>query len=386
MATGEKTHNSTLKICFIAHYAYGALVEGASKHIGGIEWQTSLMAKWFTSQGYECSIITWDEGQEDGIEIDGIRLLKMCRQDAGFPLLRFFCPRWTSLTQALKRSDADIYYYNCGDLGLGQIAMWCRINQKKSVYSVASELDCSSKLPRLKSLRERILYSYGLKHVDAIIVQTQRQQQMLQNGFGIESTVIPMPCQGLNTNMIVQAQHSDNNSPHSVLWVGRISPEKRFEWLLELAEKCPQIIFDVIGQSNQSSTYASSLLKRADELNNVKLHGYVPHHKIGGYYMRAAILCCTSIYEGFPNTFLEAWSVGLPVISTFDPDEVIIKYNLGWKASTVDELADALRESIDEPQKWQKASQSARSYFKKNHELNSSIKQFEKILKEVSHY
>jgi hypothetical protein len=193
MVTRQETHNNIIRICFVAHYAYGALVERASNHIGGIERQASLMAKWFASQGYQVSIVTWDEGQEDATEIDGIRILKMCRQDAGFPYLRFFWPRWSSLARALKRADADVYYYNCGDLGLGQIVMWCRRNRRKSVYSVASELDCSSKLPRLKPFRERILYPYGLKRVDAIIVQTQKQQWMLREEFGLDSTIIPMP-------------------------------------------------------------------------------------------------------------------------------------------------------------------------------------------------
>ena len=34
------------------------------------------------------------------------------------------------------------------------------------------------------------------------------------------------------------------------------------------------------------------------------------------------MLLSTSDFEGFPNTFLEAWSVGLPIVSTFDPDTV----------------------------------------------------------------
>jgi hypothetical protein len=66
-----------LQICFVAHFAYGALSRTDTGHVGGIERQCSLMARWFAARGYRVSMITWDEGQEDGVEIDGVpRLIR----------------------------------------------------------------------------------------------------------------------------------------------------------------------------------------------------------------------------------------------------------------------------------------------------------------------
>ena len=56
---------------------------------------------------------------------------------------------------------------------------------------------------------------------------------------------------------------------------------------------------------------------------NVTLHGRVERERMPSLYQDALCLCCTSVLEGFPNTFLEAWSVGLPVVSSFDPDHLI---------------------------------------------------------------
>lgn len=370
-------------ICFIAHSAYDAIVGGKSgHHIGGIERQTALMAQWFASKRYRVSVITWDEGQKDGTEIDGVRIFKMCRPEAGLPGLRFLWPRWSSLIAAMSRVDADLYYYNCGDLGLGQVAMWCLRHGKKSVYSVACELDCDSKLPRLEPLRERWLYRYGLKHVDEIIVQTNRQQQLLKEGFGINSIAIPMPCEDHNANSPVNHKIADDKRGN-VLWVGRISEEKRFECLLDIAELCPTIMFNVIGLPNSSSHYSSMLMKRAEAITNVEMHGYVPHYKMAMHYLQATVLCCTSIYEGFPNTFLEAWSCGIPVVSTFDPDGVISKNNLGWSASSIEQLVAAIQELVKDKKKWRDASESSRNYYLKNHTLNSCMVQFERVIKDV---
>ena len=371
------------KICFIAQNAYGALSGEDTDHIGGIERQTSLMAVWFAARGYQVSMITWDEGQEDGMMIDGVQVFKMCRRDAGIKGLRFLFPKWTSLCHAMRRANADIYYYNCGDLGLGQIAMWCRLHSRKCVYSVASDPVCDPDFPILKPLRERLLYKYGLMHVDSVVVQTQHQKQMLCEGFGIDSAVIPMPCKEPCLQEYIPSEPPRQGSSH-VLWVGRISEEKRFEWLLDVAEKCSNVIFDVLGASNTDSNYASVLTKRAADMQNVKMHGRVPHAEIAKYYRSSSVLCCTSAYEGFPNTFLEAWSLGLPVVSTFDPDGIIARYGLGWNASNVNSLVDNLRTALSAPDKWLAVSEAGRSYYAENHASKVCLPKFEHLFLEVA--
>lgn len=376
-------HNGKPRICFVAHNAYGALAGKDTGHIGGIERQQSLMARWLVKRGYKVSMITWDEGQEDRIEIDGVRVFKMCRRDAGIKGLRFFWPGWYSLNETMERADADIYYQNCGGYETGQVVLWCRRHGRKSVYSVASDPDCDPRLPVLKPRRDRILYRYGLRHADRIVVQTHRQQKMLRDGFGIDSTMIPMPCSGFSSPKHTRLNASCWKSLQ-VLWVGRISKEKRLEWLLDVAERCPEITFDVVGAANTYSNYALALIRRAASIPNVTMHGRILHAEMALYYGRSKVLCCTSSYEGFPNTFLEAWSCGIPVVSTFDPDNVITKHNLGRIASSTDELVSAIQESINKPKRWQAASDSAREFFLKNHTPDSCMRQFAQVFQDIS--
>jgi glycosyltransferase involved in cell wall biosynthesis len=368
-----------ISICFVAHFAYGELASVDTGHIGGVERQTSLMAKWLAERGYEASMLTLDEGQQDGIEIDGVKVFKMCRKEEGIKGLRFFWPKWTSLNAAMKRADADIYYQNCGGYETGQVAIWCRRHGRKFVYSVASDPDCDFRLPAMRTQRDKLLYRYGLKHADAVIVQTKRQQNTLLEGFDIKATIIPMPC-GLNSDADLTDLSQKNSS---VLWVGRISREKRFEWLVDIARRCPDITFDVVGMANNDSEYSNNLIKQSNTVPNIKIHGRVPHNRMSSFYHSSKLLCCTSSYEGFPNTFLEAWSCGLPVVSTFDPDGVIAEHNLGWTTSTVDELVNAVRESMSKPQKWLAASKSAREYYLKNHTTDSCMEKFVRIFHDI---
>ena len=354
-----------------------------TEHVGGIEHQQALMARWLAREGYRVSMLTWDEGQGDGQTATGVTVYKMCRLDAGFRVLRFVHPRWTSLWRALTRANADIYYYNCGDLGLGQVALWCRLHKRKTVYSVASDPDCNPKLPTLGSQRERVLYRFGLRRADLVITQTMCQRDALRRGFRLDSLVIPMPCPDSGEDAYV-APTLPSTGHARVLWIGRISPEKRFGWLLDMAERCPEVAFDVVGAANTETGYARTLAKRAGSISNVVMHGRVPRSRMAQFYQRGTVLCCTSLFEGFPNTFLEAWSYGLPVVSTLDPDHLILTHGLGAVSYRVAGLVTDTRRLLQSPERWREASARARAYYLANHTLEVVMPRFEQAFMNVA--
>jgi len=373
--------NRRPRLCFVSHYAYGALSGGYCGHIGGVEWQTSLMAKWFAGRGYPVSILTWDEGQEDGVEIDGVRVFKMCRKEAGIKGLRFFWPTWTSVVGAMKRADADIYYQNCGEYTTGQVALWCRRHNRRFVYSVASDPDCDARLPEMHRVHERALYRYGLRHADQVIVQTHQQQKMLYAGFRRDSVMIPMPCPGPSQEEYSRHDQERNGSQR-VLWIGRICLVKRPDRLLDLAETCPDVRFDFVGPAD-GTEYSRGICERAKALENVTVHGPAAREYVSHFYRQAAIVCCTSDFEGFPNTFLEAWSWGVPIVSTFDPDGLIAEKGLGRVGRDVAELAAGIRTLLDEPNQWRAASRPARLYYAENHAMDVAMVRFERVFREA---
>jgi glycosyltransferase involved in cell wall biosynthesis len=364
-------------LCLVAHYAYGAISGGQHGHVGGVEWQTSLMARWFAARGYPVALLTWDEGQRDDEEFDGVRVIKICRRSAGLPGIRFFHPRWTGLCRALHAAQADVYYHNCAEYVTGQVALWCRYRGVPFIYSVASDPDCDPRLPEMHTLRERTLYRYGLRHADHVIVQTGRQRDMLAAGFRRASTVIPMPCPGPSATQYVAPQLPTKGA--RVAWVGRVVELKRLDWLLELAAAMPDINFDVVGGPDVANTYSQELLGRAAAQPNITLHGRVARQHMPGIYRRACCLCCTSRFEGFPNTFLEAFSHGLPVVSTIDPDGLIARRRLGATANDIPALRSALRTLLSSPALWQEASANARRYYLENHTVEAVLPRFEDV-------
>lgn len=371
------------RIGIVAHFAFGALAGGRGGHVGGVERQTSVLARWLAARGHEVSMITWDEGQQDGVEIDGVRVLKTCPREAGVPGLRFFTPRWTSLFGALGRADADIYYQNCAEYVTGQVALWCRWRRRKFVYSVASDPDCDPRLPELRSRRERALYRYGLAKADRIVVQTHAQQAALREGFGLESTVLPGPCPGPGEAEYEAPAAPEPGATARVLWAARISPEKGLERLLDLAALMPEVAFDLCGPADAPSGYVEPLLARASALPNVTYFGRVAREEMPAHYRRAALLVQTSSIDGFPNTFLEAWSHGIPVVAARDPDGLIALRGLGAVAEDTPGLARAMRALLASPERWRRASAAARRYYVENHTPEAALPRFEQVFLEA---
>ncbi len=373
---------STLRICMVAHNAYGALAGSVRGHIGGVEWQTSLMAKQLVRRGFQVVVLVWGEGPAgDETTCDGVRIIKMCRQTEGLPGLRFFHPRWSSLTRALARADCDVYYHNSAECVTGQIALWCRRHGRRFVYSVASDMDCDVALPDLPGLRERVLYRLGLRRADRIIAQTRTQQAMLRTGFGRDSVVIPMPCAGPRSGEYVPVSPPAVGPPR-VLWVGRIAPVKRVELLWDVAAAMPDVCFDVVGPLEPETVYTREQCRIAGDLPNVTLHGRIARERMPDLYRQASCLCCTSRFEGFPNTFLEAWSYGIPVVSTFDPDGLIAERGLGVAASDVAGLVRGIRGLLASPERWREAGDNARRYYSENHTVEAVLPRFEQVFRE----
>jgi glycosyltransferase involved in cell wall biosynthesis len=371
-ATRDVRDDQLPSICIVAHNAYAAVTNSKNGHIGGVEHQTSMLAKWLVRSGFRVSLLTWDEGDAARTEVKGVRLLPICPKKAGLPGVRFLHPRWSGLWRALRAADADVYYHNGAEATSGQIALWCKRYGRRFVFSSAADADVDVTLPALTRRRDRWLYRRALHVADAIIVQTLKQQKMLKEGFGLASTALPMPCDGPTREEY--KQRSSPGSPRA-LWIGRISTVKRLEWLVELAERCPGIDFDIVGPI-ENRKYAEPILNRARALNNVVWHGRKLRHEVSEMYQRAACLICTSLREGFPNTFLEAWSYGVPVISTLDVDHHIEKLGLGTIATDLKSLERALNTITSDTHIWRLSSERARAYFEHHHTTDIAMTRF----------
>lgn len=372
-----------MRLSIVAHNAYGMISDNISGHIGGVERQTVLMARWLASRGHEVSLVTWDEGGGRRETIDNVDVIKTCRRSAGLPITRFIVPRWTSLNRALRDADADIYYQNGAEYVTGQVALWCRRHGRKFVFSAASDKDCRDWIISERSVRERWLYRLGLRLADSIIVQSRKQATLLESTTGLRSAVLPMPCNEFPPWEKRGSPGVDVDTPLFLL-VGRVAPEKDVAMYIELANRMPDARFLVVGPMPDNDPYAREVRELASQVANVELFGAANREQLNELYRSATALCCTSVYEGFPNTFIEAWSVGLPVVSTVDPDGVIDDYDLGTRVTGVDTMVAALRTLADSRERRAALSANSLEYFRRTHAVDAAMGRFERLFLELA--
>ena len=140
-----------------------------------------------------------------------------------------------------------------------------------------------------------------------------------------------------------------------LLAVGRLTPEKGFEYLVEAANRLPEVKQVVIaGASDHDSAYRN-LLERLDNGKKVIFTGFTSGEDLRQLYSHARALVLPSVNEGFPMVMLEAMAYGLPVLCSDIPGtrQVALPEQNYFAVKDVDALCAAITRLLntpDEPQ------------------------------------
>jgi glycosyltransferase involved in cell wall biosynthesis len=199
--------------------------------------------------------------------------------------------------------------------------------------------------------RDRRIYEYGLRHADAILAQSLRQQDTMKRNYGLSSTVASM--------LVDQPREvlTFEQRTIPVLWVSNIRQLKRPDLVLEFAARTPEIAVHMIGgRIADSQNLFDETFQRASALPNVTFHGQIPYHDVNDYFSKSLVFTNTSDIEGFPNSYLQAWARGTPVVAFFDPDGLIAREGLGVAVRTMEEMRQAVKELATNRERWLAAS------------------------------
>ena len=136
-----------------------------------------------------------------------------------------------------------------------------------------------------------------------------------------------------------------------LLAVGRLTPEKGFEYLVEAANRLPEVTQVVIaGASDHDSAYRD-LLERLDTNKKVIFTGFTTGEDLRQLYSHARALVLPSVNEGFPMVLLEAMAYGLPILCSDIPGtlQVDLPEEDYFTVKDVDSLCNAITRLLNAP-------------------------------------
>jgi glycosyltransferase involved in cell wall biosynthesis len=114
-------------------------------------------------------------------------------------------------------------------------------------------------------------------------------------------------------------------------------------------------------------------MHKVSSMQNLDYLGQKTHGEVNELLARAHVFVNTSLHEGFPNTFVQAWMREVPVVSLqIDPDDVLDREAIGIHARTEDSLAQSVRLLITDPVKRAQYAARARRYAMARHSMRNA--------------
>ena len=363
--------------------------------IGGSEIQAWLLAKALARRGWRVHYVSeYDVPPEwgavrDGVHIHGFKIRKNIER-VHLDLLRY-----VAFSRLLRKIDADIYYQRCADTYTGMTAYFARSNKKRFMWASAHVQECKKNIftyPLNKynghGLRKAIVllvarlndrsYLHGIKNASKVLAQAEYQQKLLRENFGRESVIIK------NCHH-VPAKLPQKDNPPIVLWLASLKRWKQAEIFIKLARRHKDLDcrFILAGRAS-GKEYFAEILKQMQGLSNIENVGGVTFEESNDLIGRASVFVNTSTYEGFPNTFIQAWMRGVPVVSlNVDPDDILSHESIGFKSGTFENLCRDVMTLIGDKDMRDTMGQRARLYAISNHSIEAVTDKFLSVIQSI---
>jgi len=178
------------------------------------------------------------------------------------------------------------------------------------------------------------------------------------------------------------------SSKPSLCFIGRLDAQKRFWIVFELAKRFPDVDF-YLGGTAQFSDFMDPIVEKNKNIPNVRLIGVVDE-KIKAFLLSNCwALLNTSIHEGLPVTFQEAFSYGKPVIASVDPEGLVSKYGYftgeilgeGVDPVSLDKFSSKIKEFLENKDERIAKGLSAKEYVEHFHTFENFEAHLESILR-----
>lgn len=276
------------------------------------------------------------------------------------------------LYRALRSLAPDVIYQRvaCGHTGIA--AHFARRHGARMIWHVAHDSDVmrdsliDGRNP-IRRLMEKASIRYGIRRAQRIVTQTRHQAELLAENFGRQADALIPNFQPLPLEPIEKA------GSVTVLWIGSLKPWKQPEAFVRLAAACRDleaVRFVLIGGGSEGTAWHGGLMRQIGAIGNLNYVGAMSQADVNRALAQAHVYVNTSLYEGFPNTFIQAWMREVPVVSLHvDPDGVLEREQLGGCAGNEQRLAELVRNLAVNESLRRAMGEKSRSYANQYHSM-----------------
>ncbi|CAD6491636.1 MAG: Glycosyl transferases group 1 [Candidatus Argoarchaeum ethanivorans] len=380
----SKQTNQSIKICFVALTAYPLLSGGNNRNVIGPDVHQVILAKELIKHDFKITFITYNEGGEPVEYINGMEIIKI-HEDAYRLRILYIVSKVFRIWNAMRKANAHIYIHTGGVT----TSLFCRLTRKKFVCDIASDALVNRDLvtKRIRGFSQS-KFSFGtfgnwldIKLADSLIVQNKYQETMLNKNFGKDSFLIKMPFP------LIEQGTPEKANPPIVLWVGAMAEVKQPELFVRLAEAIPEARFQMIGGHSGNQEFYDRIKEKSKRIPNFEFLGVIPFNDVDEYFSRASILVNTSMFEGFPHAFIQAWMHYIPIVSLHsDPDEIICRHNMGFHSKTFQQLVEDVKTLLKNKALGEEMGVNGRKYVEREHDIKKIIEKYIELFNSIGEH
>lgn len=340
-----------------------------SATIGGAQYQAKCIINELVKTGaYEMYYIT--RQVDPNYRTTGYSIVKLPQAKRGYRYSYLFDMR--RIITVLRELQPEVIYQRGLKADTAAAAWYAHNAGCNMIFHVAHDDDVrpfarGNKLSDVPNFLDKKVSEFGLRRARRIVAQTQRQADMLWSNYRLRATDI---IGNFGPDVREAVVKSD---PAKVVWIANFKASKRPECFVDLVESLQDrhdIEFHMIGRQGDPRSYAQ-LHRRISELP-INYHGEQPIDKVNEILASAHVFVNTSLAEGFPNTFIQAWMREVPVVSlTVDPDNVLATQGLGFCSGKPMCLKRDVLALVDQSQLRSEMGQRARAYALEHHSVRN---------------
>lgn len=155
------------------------------------------------------------------------------------------------------------------------------------------------------------IFKFVLQKATKVVVLANVIKDMMTDIYNIDSYVLYNPIEE-------QATHSNTKVANIIFLAAYLTKNKGYDTLLKAFKKIVseysdwQLVLAGTGETEK----AKRLINELNIDKNVTLYNWLNKEQMRAIYNRTAIYCIASKQEGFPISFLEAASYGIPIVTT----------------------------------------------------------------------